>query len=257
MFGTIHSFPGGNDVMQWIYLSPHFDDAAFSCGGLIWEQVQKGDQVSILTVCAGEPPAGPISAYAQSLHTRWETGLDAVAVRREENLCSCQILGAEIISLTIPDVIYRRSSVDGSPICESDADLFAGLRPEEYPLVGNIMIELDNLVPRDSEIVSPLALGGHVDHRLVRTAVEKLGRPTKYYADFPYLIDRGEPQIENDREMVYDLYPISGKGLAAWQASIAAHSSQLSTFWGDANEMRAAVRGYWEPLQGLKIWHMH
>ena len=243
--------------MQWIYLSPHFDDAAFSCGGLIWEQVQKGDQVSILTVCAGEPPAGPITDYAQSLHARWETGLDAVAVRRDENLRSSQILGAEVISLAIPDVIYRRSPVDGLPICESDADLFAGLRPEESPLVDNLMKELDKKVPRDSEIVSPLALGGHVDHRLVRTAVEKLGRPTKYYADFPYLIDKGEPQIENDWEMDYALYPIAGKGLAAWQASIAAHSSQLSTFWSDAKEMQAAVRGYWEPLQGLKIWHMH
>jgi LmbE family N-acetylglucosaminyl deacetylase len=241
--------------MQWIYLSPHFDDAAFSCGGLIWEQVQKGDQVSILTVCAGEPPAGPISAYAQSLHKRWETGLDAVAVRREENLRSCQILGTEVISLTIPDVIYRRSSVNGSPICESDAGLFAELRPEEYPLVDNIMNELDKRVPLDSEIVSPLALGGHVDHHLVRTAVEKLGRPTRYYADFPYLIDMGEPQMENDGEMAYDLYPISGDGLAAWQASIELHSSQLSTFWNNVTEMRSAVRRYWEPWQGLKIWH--
>ena len=29
--------------MRWIYLSPHFDDAVLSCGGLIWEQTHSGD----------------------------------------------------------------------------------------------------------------------------------------------------------------------------------------------------------------------
>jgi LmbE family N-acetylglucosaminyl deacetylase len=239
--------------MKRFYLSPHFDDAAYSCGGLIWEQVLQGDRVSILTICAGKPPPGQISDYAQSLHTRWETGPEAVDLRTKENRHSSQILGAEIINLSIPDVIYRRSPADGSPICKSDDDLTAELRPEEGLLIGRLMDELDKKIPLDSEIISPLALGGHVDHRLVRAAVEKLGRAAWYYADFPYLMDLDEPEIF--LVMQHQLHPVSERGLAAWQQSIAAHVSQMSTFWKDEAEMRSAVKTYWEIEKGLKTWY--
>jgi LmbE family N-acetylglucosaminyl deacetylase len=33
--------------MRWIYLSPHFDDAVLSCGGLIFDQAQAGTPVEI------------------------------------------------------------------------------------------------------------------------------------------------------------------------------------------------------------------
>ena len=242
--------------MKRIYLSPHFDDAAFSCGGLIWEQVQTGDQVSILTVCAGEPPPVPISNYAQSLHARWETGSNALEVRKDENRVSCQVLGAKAINLAIPDVIYRRSPVDGSPICESDADLTAELQAVEYPIIETLADELIRNIPLDCEIVSPLALGGHVDHRLVRSAVEELGRPVRYYADFPYSIDLDKSQIDLEMGMHHNLYPISKKGLETWQASIAAHCSQISTFWTSTHQMREVVQAYWEPNQGLDIWYI-
>ena len=241
--------------MKRIYLSPHFDDAAFSCGGVIWEQVQTGDQVSILTVCAGEPPPAPISKYAQSLHTRWQTGTNAVKVRKDENRHSCQILGARAINLAIPDVIYRRSPIDGLPICMSDADLTAELQAVETPIIETLKDELVKNIPKDCEIVSPLALGGHVDHRLVRSAVELLGRPVKYYADFPYSADLDSSQIDLEMGMHHDLHPISRKSLETWQSSIAAHASQISTFWNSANQMREAVQAYWEPNQGLNFWY--
>ena len=242
--------------MMRIYLSPHFDDAAFSCGGLIWEQVQTGDQVSILTVCAGEPPPAPISNYAQSLHARWETGTNAVEVRKDENRLSCQVLGATPINLAIPDVIYRRSPVDGSPICASDADLTAELQAVEHPIIEALKDELIKNIPLDCEIISPLALGGHVDHRLVRSAVELLGRPVRYYADFPYSVDLDQSQIDLEMGMHHNLYPISNKGLETWQASIAAHCSQISTFWNSTDQMRKAVQAYWEPNRGLNLWYI-
>jgi hypothetical protein len=125
----------------------------------------------------------------------------------------------------------------------------------EAPLIETLKVELEESIPPDSEIVSPLALGGHVDHRLVRAAVEALGRPVSYFADFPYLVDMNEPQIDLEREMLHNLYPISERGLETWQASIAAHDSQISTFWGSLGQMREAVQAYWEPTRGLVIWY--
>lgn len=240
--------------MKWIYLSPHFDDAALSCGGIIWEQVQSGDQVTILTVCAGDPPAGPVSELAKRLHDRWETGEDAVEIRRRENQESCQVLGARVIDLDIPDVIYRQSPIDGSPICKSDADIIADIQAIEMPLVGTLKNVLIRNIPEDCEIVSPLAIGGHVDHRLVRSAVESLGRPVNYYADYPYLVDFEEQQIDTAGPASHTIYPISQEGLGSWQASIAVHRSQISTFWGSIEQMQAAVRTYWQINHGIKIW---
>ena len=59
--------------MEWIYFSPHLDDVALSCGGLAWEQSQSGSPVQVWTICAGDPPARPLSAFAEELHERWET----------------------------------------------------------------------------------------------------------------------------------------------------------------------------------------
>ena len=80
--------------MTWIYLSPHLDDAAFSCGGLIWEQVKAGETVEVWTICAGEPPEGELPPFARSLHDRWGTGGQTVARRRAEDQAACEVLGA-------------------------------------------------------------------------------------------------------------------------------------------------------------------
>ncbi|MGH2521295.1 MAG: PIG-L deacetylase family protein, partial [Anaerolineales bacterium] len=51
-----------------LYLSPHFDDAALSCGGTIHQQTRQGERAVVVTVCAGDSPPGPLSAFAQTLH---------------------------------------------------------------------------------------------------------------------------------------------------------------------------------------------
>ncbi len=242
--------------MHWIYLSPHFDDVAFSCGGLIWEQVESGERVSIWTICAGEPPPEPISAYALSLHERWETGRDAVAARRAEDIISSQRIGASSCNFSIPDAIYRRSPVDNSPLYTSDADLFMDLRPEESHLVEILKDRLNQALPRVCELVCPLALGGHVDHRLVRAAGEGLGRRMWYYADYPYTINPEEDLPATDKGMSHKVFPVSVQGLSIWQQSVAAHSSQISTFWSSTDQMKDAIRDYWEPIKGIRLWYL-
>jgi LmbE family N-acetylglucosaminyl deacetylase len=239
--------------MKWTYLSPHFDDVSFSCGGLVWDQIRSGEEVCILTVCAGNPPPGPISAYAQGLHARWKTGPDGVDIRRAENIRSCRILGASWIDLSFPDAIYRRNPLDNLPMYASDAALFGDSRPEEARLKDDLRHELELVIPGRSEIVSPLAIGGHVDHRLVRAAAEMLDRPIWYYADFPYLAKLEKAPLDLEQEMTHELFPISKSGLEHWQRSIAAHASQLSTFWESTAEMEAAVQAYWDTCRGIRL----
>jgi LmbE family N-acetylglucosaminyl deacetylase len=242
--------------MQWVYLSPHLDDVALSCGGLVWQQVQAGEQVAVWTVCAGDPPAGDVSEFARSLHTRWQTGEQGAALRRVEDLASCAILGASARHLDIPDCIYRRNAIDGRPLYTSEAALFGELDVGDAPLVEKICQELLSLAPTNTHLVCPLALGGHVDHRLTRQAAEKLALPLWYYADYPYVLQAhgplaGEGNVAHWQEYRFS---ISEAGQQAWGRAIAAYASQISTFWVDLSAMKAALEEYSRSVGGLLLW---
>jgi LmbE family N-acetylglucosaminyl deacetylase len=241
--------------MHWIYLSPHFDDVALSCGGLVWEQVRSGDAVSIWTVCAGEPPAGDLSSFAQELHTRWEAGHNATAQRRIEDINSCHRLGASTRYFTIPDCIYRRDLQTGGILYDSEAALTGALHPGDTQAITTLKLELNKFIPAGITLVCPLALGSHVDHQLTRLATEGLDRNCWYYADYPYVL-RCQSQIENMEQegWISQVFSISQEGLAAWQESISAHSSQISTFWAGEQEMRLAINAYLGQANGIRLW---
>ncbi|HKB49099.1 MAG TPA: hypothetical protein VKC57_15445, partial [Ktedonobacterales bacterium] len=60
-----------------IYLQPHFDDAALSCGGSIGLQVGTGQKVLNITVFGGVPADGQqIGAFAQQVQQRMGLGLN-------------------------------------------------------------------------------------------------------------------------------------------------------------------------------------
>jgi hypothetical protein len=101
-------------------------------------------------------------------------------------------MGATSSYFPIPDCIYRRSEVDGAPFYASESAIFGPVHPQETPLVKQLSRELAQRLPQEATIVAPLALGGHVDHRLVRMAVQGLGRRLYYYADLPYVLTRGD-----------------------------------------------------------------
>ncbi len=244
----------------WTYLSPHFDDVALSCGGLVWEQAQVG-RVEILTICAGTPGSGPISAFAAALHARWEpqpeqgmtadTADEIVRVRRQEDKAACRILGARQRLLEVPDCIYRSAPGEPDhPLYATEMALFGPLHPLEIDLVTQLADKLALVIPDQAAIVCPLALGSHVDHQLVRRAAELTGRQLWYYADYPYVRIPGIhlPQASWHSQ----IFQVSGAGLYAWGEAVAAYKTQISTFWQDAQAMRSDLREY--GAQGVQLW---
>jgi len=231
--------------MRWVYLSPHLDDAVLSCGGLIAEQIRSGARVEIWTVCAGNPPAGTLSAYAAGLHQRWHMKRSAAAGRRKEDRAACRILGARPRHLPVPDCIYRRLP-DGTPVVQSDAELFQSLKPGEAAVVKDLASQLTGLLEPTDRLVCPMTLGGHMDHRLTRTAAETLRRPLFFYADFPYvMLEKIDVAAWVPAEWQPLAQPVSEAALATWQDAIAAYTSQISTFWQGEAAMLAEIRIYW------------
>lgn len=248
--------------MEWIYFSPHLDDVAFSCGGLIWEQSRQGIQVSIWTLCAGDPPPGDLSPFASSLHARWQTGPEAVARRRDEDLAACAILKAHCRHFPIPDCIYRRGP-SGEALYASEESLFGPLHPSEFRLIARLSRQLQNQLPHRLVLVSPLTLGGHVDHQLTRLLVERLFDRRQahtewvlwYYPDYPYAGKAQEEMAQMSQEgWRSHAFPISPQGLSVWERAIAAYASQISTFWPDLQAMAHQLRVYSQLQDGVRLW---
>lgn len=250
--------------MQTIFLSPHFDDVALSCGGLVSEKSRAGEQVTIWTICAGDIPPGPLSSFAQTLHSRWQTGRGAVEQRRMEDIASCNILGARYRHFSVPDCIYRYVEIEtltgGLTIAErhhlySEETFLGPIHPAEAQLIEQLVGTLQSEITDRVQVISPLAIGGHVDHRLVRSMAEKLGGDLLYYADYPYCLK--EKQELKKLELagwIKMIEKLSEESLQSWQKGIAAHASQISTFWPDVAGMAKAIEDYYEQSGGCILW---
>lgn len=240
--------------MQWIYLSPHLDDAIFSCGGLIWEQVQAQEKVEVWTIFAGDPPGGQLSRFAKRIHNRWGADSDPIHIRRLEDVAACSRLDVSYQHFTFLDCIYRTSPETGKPLYASRRSLFETLAPVEQNLVDELHIILKHRLPFDANVVYPLGVGKHVDHRLVRFVVSNINRPLWFYADFPY--------VRRSRAWKKDLpgkpchFMISQAGMNAWQEAVACYATQLSSFWEDISAMQSDIHGYINKNGGLWLWHI-
>lgn len=239
--------------MRWIYISPHFDDAVLSCGGLIWEQTHSGIPVEIWTIMAGDPPFGTESPLARQLHSRWQTASahETVALRRGEDQNSARRVGASICHFPFPDAIYRRSQTG---TLYYPKGIFVPPHPREAELVEEIASQVAaRLKPYDT-IVCPLTIGGHVDHVLTRKAIEQLGRPLWYYADVPYVLWNPDALTEMTEGLTGKPFFVSAQGVAAWQDGIEAHASQITSLFADVADMRQKIKEYAQQYNGILLW---
>ncbi|MEN4011953.1 MAG: PIG-L family deacetylase [Chloroflexota bacterium] len=241
--------------MQWVFLSPHLDDAALSCGGWIYQKIQAGAKIEICTICAGDPPPDSLSPLAEELHARWGSGASANQLRQAEDLRASRRLGASARHLAIPDCIYRRDPLSGHPLIERNEDLFQSLPDSQIPLAETVAGELARLFPPGVQLACPIALGDHIDHHLTRKAAEMLKRPLWYYADYPYLLQSGNPSLA-ERQPGWSAHhlTLSLSALAAWQDAVSCYRSQISTFWKDEQQMRAAIEQFWRQDGGSTLW---
>ena len=238
--------------MSWIYISPHLDDAVLSAGGLIHDQIQAGMQVEIWTILCGFPPQGELSPFAQVLHYQW--GIPSVdeliRSRRAEDERACQIVGAKPVYFDYLDCIYRRGKNNDWLY----SYIFVPPHEDEADLPARIAESISARLEPTDQLVCQLGLGSHVDHILVRRAVELLQRPLLYYTDIPYLFKTPEELAPNTAGMKANAYTVSEAGLRSWQEAIAAYESQISSLFESPDHMRSQIRQYWSENNGIPLW---
>jgi len=219
-----------------VYLSPHFDDAVFSCGGAIHQQRRRGEAVLVVTVCAAVPDATlSFSSVAERLHALMGSPEEVVALRRAEDRAALARLGADGLWLGVTDCIYRRAG-RGSWYYTSLPEVFGRVHPGDEALAAEIATAVQEKVAGGPQttLYAPLTVGGHVDHQVVHRAARVLrahGWRVVFFEDYPY----AEP------DHPHPLDPANTSTLAATVAawpSLAPRSIRLSE-----DDMQAKIDG--------------
>jgi LmbE family N-acetylglucosaminyl deacetylase len=153
-----------------VILSPHFDDAVLSC----WHVLASADEVLVVNVFAGEPPAGTLGWW-----DRLAGATDSAAtirLRVEEDRQALALAGRTAVNLPFLDSQYRQPDQPSGEIIEA----------------------LRGVVVAGARIYAPASLGDHHrDHTAVRAAGLALhaeGADVALYADLPHATVDGWPR---------------------------------------------------------------
>jgi hypothetical protein len=196
-----------------VFVSPHLDDAVFSCGGEIERLVQEGPVLML------------------NLFTRYlgEVKVRAVVLGEErfrEEQAAAEFLGFESHDVGELDVSFRRpayrslGNIFRPPVREDLEDYLPELRQRVFAFLRGIDYE---------RLYVPLAIGWHVDHMLTFLVFEPwIGREQLiHYEDAPYCLIPHATRLRLDELGVYphaaddlSLAPM-GALKAWWQTAMA------------------------------------
>lgn len=156
--------PAEHSPPSLYYLAPHADDVALSCAGHVRSDVAAGRAVTLVTV--------------------FLSGRDAEA-RRAEDERAAAILGCRYLCLSLFDAVDR-------PEVRGRLDVFAAFGPAHLGMTSEVVARLLWHIAAPAELYAPLAVGGHIDHRIVHEAARavayKLKLALAYYEDQPYCL---------------------------------------------------------------------
>ncbi len=258
-----------------IVLSPHYDDAALSCGGLIARLVATGEQVEVATIFGGKPDYERLSPFARTIHSRPLAGEDPIEQRRAEERQALALLGAASRPGDFPDCIYRQDADTARWLYASEEALFGPVDPADGELADELAQCLAALARPAGRctLYAPLAIGNHVDHQIVRCSaglLQQHGHMVRYYEDYPYVardpagleVSLGlwaQPEMWQDQ-----LIPLRAMDLQRKIEAVLAYPSQLGVlFPGDgaarprvaaALQLQAMRTGQTRPAE--RLWNV-
>ncbi len=237
------NFPAGPDAPCALFVSPHLDDVAFSCGALAVLLADAGWRTVLATVFTRSVVPARGFALACQLDKGLGAEVDYMALRRDEDRAAARILGfSECLHLDLEEAPHRGYG--------SAAELFAGVRGDDAAwrhvaeLVGGLA---GRVAP--ALVLAPQGLGGHADHlqvvRAVRAAVVEAGRaPVWWYRDTPYAIRHGDGPVPAALSGCAGVAVAAGAAMARKLAAACAYRSQIGFQFGGEMEAAAALRDF-------------
>jgi LmbE family N-acetylglucosaminyl deacetylase len=234
-----------------LYLSPHLDDAILSCGGLIFAQLQAGERVGVLTLCAGSPFPGALSPLAQQYESAWGESGEGMAARRAENAAILSSWGVESWECSVQDAIYRADN--GVAYYDTRSDLFREPRPQDaaalLPFWEARVRDLAEGQAPNILLYAPLGVGGHVDHELARRLGQRMGEVgwrVCFYEDYPYIeLEAGGVQAAQAR---FGMHTWTSRTVAidvlAKIEAVRGYHTQIGRVFGSEKDLAQRVKGF-------------
>ena len=222
-----------------LVLSPHLDDAAFSCGGSMAQLADGGWRTVMAT--AFTATVLPVTGFA--LACQLDKGLgpdvDYMALRREEDRAAAAVLGvADVRWLGLPEAPHRGYA--------SATALFGATREDDAvwrPLADQITALLQELRP--DLVLAPQGLGNHVDHRqMIRAVRQAPPRDLAFYRDTPYALRDTNAVSDHMTPGLRECAPGIAAGLERKVAASCAYRSQIGFQFGGPARLAAALREF-------------
>jgi len=182
-----------DDIERVVILSPHLDDAALSCGGLLSFLTKRQASCLVISVYCGNPPAVMAKDGAQRIRLR--KGHVNPRLRRREDVAAMHAVDADFVHLGFSDGIYRRSPLTNQFIYRHAHEKWVAPRIDDLAHVEELYLVLQRLCLNLGRLllVSPMGIGRHVDHTIVARVALRLaekGLSLLFFEDFPYVVDR-------------------------------------------------------------------
>lgn len=235
---------------EHVFFSPHLDDAAISCGGLIELLLRRGARVKIITIFTQLPAVETLSAFARHLHAKWKLADDQLVRRREEDSESMAALGVDLTEYwDFPDAPYRLGPA-GEPLYASYQQLRGKRADADAELALAIQHRIETLVAErapDAVFYFPAGIGSHVDHRILNLTGRQLcdsGAEIRFYEDWPY-VEKFEAETSPDWIRHAIQVPLEQKIKAT-----VCHRSQFREPPGVLSRRFKDLEYYWVPKPG-------
>ena len=167
-----------------LFLSPHLDDVAFSCGGLAALLGDEGWHTVLATAFTRSVMPATGFALACQLDKGLPQDADYMALRREEDRRAAAILGlSECRWLDLLEAPHRGYHTAPALFAEPHAQ--DGIATELAARFADLNAELAPAL-----VLAPQGLGGHVDHQhVLKAAMTCFQRDHLcFYRDAPYAI---------------------------------------------------------------------
>ena len=219
-----------------LLISPHLDDAVFSCGASVALLLDRGWEVVVATAFTRSRHPATGFALENQRDKGFNDDVDYMALRRGEDAEALTRLGAEARHLDLPEAPMRgyedAKALFGPYVAMDDVD------PALSGAITDLIGEL-----RPTLLMGPSALGGHVDHRRVLDAVfETTGdHATVFWRDVPYVIRHPHATLDS-RLVVLDEFAVTVDGALERKVEAAGlYASQLNFQFGGAEAMARAL----------------
>lgn len=211
-----------------LFLSPHFDDAVWSCGGRIAHLTGQGDKVVVATVFS-ELLNEPISdSWRRVANYRF---------RAAENIAALRVLGAEGVNLGYIDAALRQNK-DKEFIYPTLSSILCSECSAYDSVLPSIVEDIQSLLCSHWDSINiPIAIGSHIDHMLVRSATEQATQKSlTYYEDFPYI-----PEMNHPIGLTPYMFEITEECLYRWLEAGQLYRSQVLWLFNTRLAFREAI----------------